>query len=378
MDYDVAVVGGSSTGLIAARETAKRGLHTVVFEEDRVIGRPEKCAGLYSIDGIRSLNIPVHGPYLQNIVRGAVFVSPLGKRFEVDASRDVAVVYNRERLDIYLAQQAAEAGAEIHVDSRVTEVKNIGQHFLLKTSNQTISAKHVISAEGRTAAVARQIFPRYRSGKWLPIIQYMITNHGHSPDMVYLYFKKYVPEFFGYLVPVDGEFAKLGVAASKAPHLLAEKLLRENFPHAKVVGTMSSAIYVGGPVEPMRVGNFLLTGEVAGQVKATTGGGVVTGGKAAEAAAQHIAGQGTYEQLYRETLRELQGTYTLRRIVEHLSPKYIDLILSSLADSGYGQVFAKVGDMDKHLSTLVRALASKASIKLMLNIVAKILMGAYV
>nr|BAL57815.1 geranylgeranyl reductase [uncultured crenarchaeote] len=378
MDYDVVVVGGSSTGLIAARESAKRGLRTVVFEEDKVIGRPEKCAGLYSIEGVRSLNIPVQGPYLQNIVRGAVFVSPSGKRFEVDASRDVAVVYNRERLDLFLAQQAAEAGAEIHVDTRVTEVKSSGQNLIVKTSSQTISTRHVISAEGRTATVARQMLPRYRTGKWLPIIQYMIANHGNSPDMVYLYFKKYLPEFFGYLVPVDDEFGKLGVAASKGTQLLVDKLLRENFPHAKVVGIMSSAIYVGGPLEPMRVGNFFLAGEVAGQVKATTGGGVVTGGKAAEAAAQHIAGQGTYEQLYRETLHELKGTFALRRLIEHLSPKHIDLILSSLADSDYGHVFAKVGDMDKHRSTLARALASKTSIKLTLNIVSRMLTGAYV
>jgi digeranylgeranylglycerophospholipid reductase len=76
LELDVAVVGGGPAGLIAAREAARRGLAVAVFEEDWAIGRPERCAGLYSVDGLRRLGIPTSGHHVQNRVRGAVFVSP--------------------------------------------------------------------------------------------------------------------------------------------------------------------------------------------------------------------------------------------------------------------------------------------------------------
>jgi hypothetical protein len=108
LELDVAVVGGGPAGLIAAREAARRGLAVAVFEEDWAIGRPERCAGLYSVDGLRRLGIPTSGHHVQNRVRGAVFVSPSKHVFEVDAGRDVALVCNRERRDQLLAEHAVK------------------------------------------------------------------------------------------------------------------------------------------------------------------------------------------------------------------------------------------------------------------------------
>ncbi|MCS7110177.1 MAG: FAD-dependent oxidoreductase [Candidatus Caldarchaeum sp.] len=364
MIYDVAVVGGSSTGLVAAREAAKRGLSTVVFEEDVAIGRPEKCAGLYSVEGLKSLDIPVQGPYLQNVVRGAVFVSPSGKAFEVDAGREVAVVFNRERMDLFIAEQAANAGAEMMVGTRVHEVSTDGTTASVKTSRNIYRFRYVIDAEGRAASVAKQIFIHYSTGKWLPIIQYQISNHGQDPQFVYLYFRKYLREFFGYLVPVDDETGKFGVAASKFIHRYADKLLSEVFPRAKVTGMSSSSIYVGHPLVDIRRKNVMLVGDVAGQVKSTTGGGVITGGIAAMAAARHAAGQVVYEEHLRPLFNELKGTYMIRRIYENLSPKHIEAIIRAAAESGFSEKLSQVGDMDKHLTTLIKAAASTSFVKM--------------
>ncbi|MEM0441322.1 MAG: hypothetical protein QXY84_06575 [Candidatus Caldarchaeum sp.] len=363
MHYDVAVVGGSSTGLIAARETAKRGLRTAVFEEDPVIGRPEKCAGLYSIQGLRLLEIPVDGPYLQNKIRGAVFVSPFGKRFEVDFGKFVAAVLNRERLDLFLAEQAVKDGADIFIDDRVTSAVTNGTTATVKTSKHIVTANYVIDAEGRAATVAKQLFPDYRCGKWLPIVQLQATNHGYDPDFVYLFFRKYLTDYFGYLVPVDDQTGKVGVAASKHPELYVRKILEEFFPKAKITGFSSSSIYVGWPLKKVRNQNALLVGDVAGQVKATTGGGVITGGLASVAAAKHIAGEGLYESLLRPLEAELQGMYRIRQLYEKLSPKQIHLIISSMQDSYFSNVLKRVGDMDRQSTTAFKALLSPAIFK---------------
>ncbi|MCX8202120.1 MAG: NAD(P)/FAD-dependent oxidoreductase, partial [Candidatus Caldarchaeum sp.] len=364
MSYDVAIVGGSSTGLVAARECAKRGLSTVAFEEDFIIGRPEKCAGLYSVEGLKSLDIPVQGPYLQNVVRGAVFVSPSGKSFMVDAGRDVAVVFNRERMDLFIAEQAAKAGAEIMIGTRVNEVSTNGAAASIKTSRNIHQSRYVIIAEGRGASVAKQIFTDYATGKWLPIIQYQISHHGQDPQFVYLYFRKYLREFFGYLVPIDDETGKFGVAASKFIYQYADKLLSEVFPRAKVTGMSSSSIYVGPPLGDIRRRNVMLVGEVAGQVKATTGGGVITGGMVAFAAAKHAAVEVVYYKHLRPLISELKGTYMIRRFYEKLSPKHIEAMVRAAAESGFSEKLGQVGDMDKHLTTLIKTAASTSFVKM--------------
>ncbi|MCS6769832.1 MAG: hypothetical protein NZ570_05290 [Candidatus Caldarchaeum sp.] len=364
MELDVAVVGGGPVGLIAAREAARRGLRTTVFEEDLVIGRPERCAGLYSIDGVRSLGLPVDGPYVQNKVKGAVFVSPSGKSFVVDSGRKIALVCNRERLDQFIAEQAVDAGAELCVGERVVEAKLADDHVWIKSSSIEARAKHLISAEGRPAYTAKQIIQDYKLEPWLPIIQYQIANHRQSPDMVYLYFREYLNEFFGYLVPVDEKVGKFGVAASKNTNFLASKLLAELFPNAKLLGVSSSSIYLGKPLRKPRIGPLMLVGDVAGQTKATTGGGVITGGLAAVAAAKHAAGEGEYENLVKPLLKELYRTYLLRRLVRAVRPKTLDALFQAITESKFYIELGKVGDMDKHGSTAFKAVRSRAAFRL--------------
>ncbi|MEM1942780.1 MAG: FAD-dependent oxidoreductase [Candidatus Caldarchaeum sp.] len=364
MQLDVAVVGGGPAGLLAAREVAGKGLRVAVFEEDVVIGRPEKCAGLYSVEGMRRLGLPLDAPYVQNRVRGAVFVSPSGMSFEVDAGRDVALVCNRERLEQYIAEQAVVNGAELLLGEHVSEARLSNGRVFIKTSTKTARPQHLIIAEGRQATTARQIFTNIHLGTWLPIVQLQISNHGQDPDKVYLYFRKYLPEYFGYLVPVDEKIGKLGVAASKFPDILATKLMSELFPRSKLLGVSSSSIYVGKPAQSFRKGPVMLVGDVAGQTKATTGGGVITGGLASIAAARYAAGEATYEKALASLLRELNRTYLIRRLYERMSPVMLDRLFKAVRESGVDVKLGRMGDMDRHMASAVRVLSGRAGVKL--------------
>ncbi len=361
--------------MIAARESAARGLHVAVFEEDPIIGRPERCAGLYSVDGMKRLGIPVNGPYLQRLVRGAVFVSPSGRVFEVDAGRDVAAVCNRERMDQFLAEQAISMGVELFLNTRVTETVLVGDHVMTRAKDLEVLSRYLVIAEGRAASTARKIFPNYRLGKWLPIIQYQISNHGQCPDMVYLYFRHYLQDFFGYLVPVDDDIGKLGVAASKSPDRLAAKLISEFFPRSRLLGVSSSSIYVGKPLQNPRRGPVMLVGDVAGQTKATTGGGVITGGMAAFAAAKHAAGEGLYEELLKPLLKELNRMYLLRKIYELIPSHMFDILFQTIRDSGFDKKVGEVGEMDRHMFTLVKTISGLQALKLAASLLKNLLSG---
>ena len=51
-EYDVVVAGGSISGLMSAREIAKKGYSVLVLEEGFEVGTPDHCGGLVSKSGI--------------------------------------------------------------------------------------------------------------------------------------------------------------------------------------------------------------------------------------------------------------------------------------------------------------------------------------
>ena len=114
-ETQVIVVGAGPSGLIAARETAQRGVSVTALEEHSEIGRPCHCAGLLSMDGMRRLKIPSDGFYVQNRVRGAVFFSPSGLSFRVERQKPVACIVDRVSLDKFLADRAVESLSLIHI-----------------------------------------------------------------------------------------------------------------------------------------------------------------------------------------------------------------------------------------------------------------------
>ncbi|HDM26810.1 MAG TPA: NAD(P)/FAD-dependent oxidoreductase, partial [Candidatus Bathyarchaeota archaeon] len=120
---DVAVIGGGPSGLLAAREAARRGVDVAVFEEHSRIGVPIHCAGLLSTSGLRRLGLPHRGVYVQNRVRGALFYSPSGLSFTVERPHPVACVVDRALFDQELADRAADRGADIRLNMRVDRVK---------------------------------------------------------------------------------------------------------------------------------------------------------------------------------------------------------------------------------------------------------------
>ncbi|MEM0480445.1 MAG: FAD-dependent oxidoreductase, partial [Candidatus Nitrosocaldus sp.] len=107
--YDVIVVGGSISGLLAAREIARRGFSVLVLEEDAEIGTPEHCGGLVSIDALNSLGIEEYR--LLSRIRYAT-ISVLDTTISIDAESKNVIAIDRRALDKHVAKQARRNGAD--------------------------------------------------------------------------------------------------------------------------------------------------------------------------------------------------------------------------------------------------------------------------
>ena len=202
-DYDVIIAGGSISGLISAREIAKKGYATLVLEEGFEVGTPDHCGGLVSKSGLHDLGIQPTQKTFDSMINSALIFSPNGKQVEIDSKKQEIIVVNRRELDKQVALQAQQAGAEIRVKTSFKEKTERG----VRTSVGEIGCKILIDCRGVGALVNND-----RDGVLLSA-QYEVYADWIIDGRVEVYFDqiKY-PGFFAWIIPTGHGVGKVGVA----------------------------------------------------------------------------------------------------------------------------------------------------------------------
>ena len=300
---DVTVVGGGPCGSFTAFNLAKQGANVTVFEEHGEIGVPSHCPGHLSIKGLKRLGLyPLPEEIVENTFYGAIFHSPKGKSFSVRFSQPVTCVVNRVLFDKYIAEMAEDAGVQYHLNSQVDSpiiedgfVKGISIKQDGKTREKSF-AKIVIDTEGISSRILRLAgLSALNRHMLVNGVQAEVENvKDTEPDMVEVFLgKDYATGFYAWLTPIDDGKAKVGLATKTGnPKELLRRLM---FKHpvaskklhtAKIIQIGFHPLTLGGPVTKTYSNGFLAVGDVASQVKPTTGGGVIFGMTCARVAAE--------------------------------------------------------------------------------------------
>jgi len=382
-ETEILVVGAGPCGLIAARETAERGAKVVVLEEDVEIGLPCHCAGLLSLKGLSQVGVPLHGPYVQNKVMGARFFSPSGLSFTVERDEPVACVIDRSVFDKFLAHQATQAGAEIKLNWKVQGVKRVNQRIIGVGEYSLIGAKVLIDAEGVSSRIVRVAgLKPLKSACILSGLQFDIDNVDLDPDYVEVHLgRRIAPDFFAWVIPLSSDSARIGLACKGAnPSVLLDQFIRKRFGDdckTDRVATRSGLVVTCGPIEKTFDDNLLIVGDAAGQVKPTTGGGVILGSICASIAGKVAAEAlrtnsfassflGRYESLWKKKLdREFKTTCFARRVMNNLSDKMIDKLFEVAIEENLPNELFPEGDMDFHGGTIIRLLKRRKVLELL-------------
>lgn len=376
MDADVVVVGAGPAGLIAAREAAKGGVEVVVLEEHGEIGVPCHCAGLLSLKGLGEIGVPTDTDFVQNRVRGAHFFSPSGLSFTVERNEDVACVVDRSLLDKFMARQATDAGAEIRLQSRVQRVRRQNGRMTVEEPWGSLEAGVVVDAEGAASRLVKEmgLTPLGSEGV-LPALQFELTDVDMDPAYVEMHVGEGVaPNFFAWVIPLSAHRVRVGLACRRDdPRQRLEEFTKRRFGTFTRVSIGSGLVITCGPIPKTFSENFLVVGDAAGQVKPTTGGGVILGGLCASMAGEVAAEAvkrgnfsseflGEYEWRWRERLDgEFRAARLARRVLNRLSDKTMDKIFRIILERGLQGELSARGDMDFQAS-LLSALAKKRDI----------------
>ncbi|MFA9516630.1 geranylgeranyl reductase family protein [Halopenitus sp. H-Gu1] len=309
--YDFAVVGVGPAGARFARRAAEAG-HDVIALEKGEIGTPLACSGHVSTDLWEYVPDAAKSDLLQNRVRGARFhVGGPGSRSYPFYKREaVSNVVDRVELDRILAACAREAGADVREGHTVTGIDERSDRVVLEVSlaeatgggTETIEARMVAGCDGPVSRVRRS----------LDLPEPEETLHGvlafdaapDDGDFVDVHLT--APTFFAWRIPRGEAGVEYGLAAPPSADVTD---MFEALTDAYGVETdhfCSGAIPIGPP-ETVTSDRAFLIGDAAAQTKPFTGGGILYGMTAADAAADRIdpADPSTladYESAWRETL----------------------------------------------------------------------------
>ena len=365
-DWDVITIGGSVSGLLAAKGIAEAGFTVQLLEEDLEIGIPERCDGLVSMKCLETIGIAPTNRVIQNIIKRAILYSPSGLTIELDASRQRVLVLNRSQFDRELAKIASRSGVDIKVGNRVTNKIEKNGKVRVETKSNIQTAKWVVNAAGCLSLPDKN--------KILQAAKFEVIGNWFDRDRVEIYFNQMKsPGYFIWVIPISSDSAKIGVAGNGVNQF---KILDE-FIASKggaVVKKTAAQIVVGGPIDNFLSGRIVSVGDAAGQAKPTTGGGIYSGGVGGMLAGKYLgeslsSGDSFRIKEYERAWRNLFGKefgllLQVRRILERLDNDNIDKIFTAVSSSDILAKISSESDFDYHSIALLKTLGLKNIIQI--------------
>ena len=296
--FDVAVIGAGPAGSATAIHLARAGAKTLLIDKAS-FPRDKPCGGGLTMRAVRELPVDP-APVVEHEVDRMEFRMGKRGRFERRGRRGAFVLMTqRRRLDAYLAEQAAAAGADFRDNT--------------KLAVEEIDAEVIVGADGANGTSAKAL------GLGGPII-HGVAYEGNAP-----YDDRYkglalielgsIPGGYGWIFP-KGDHVNVGVGGweSEGPKLrghLAALCERESIDVDSLESVRGHRLPLRRPGFVVARGKALLVGDAAGLVDPLTGDGMyesfVSARLAAEAALDVLAGRAETVEPYADRLVRALG-----------------------------------------------------------------------
>jgi flavin-dependent dehydrogenase len=335
---DVHIIGGGPAGCFAGIAACLEGKNALISEEHRKIGEPVACSGLISKSGLDALSKFVdYRKAAINTIDSARVIS--GKEeFCIKPSSERAILVDRERFDTLAAERFELEGGKIELGRRVT---------------RDFRCRAVIGCDGPASSVAARFgFPKIRS--FVAAMQGDFEYACNDPHEAVLYLSsRDSPGFFGWAIPKNEEEAKLGIGVALPRHPLPHyrrfisRLGVGNAPKNEFSAVIPTSLRRATVME--KGGHtVLLAGDSAGQVKATTGGGVFFGASCGLLSGKYCSKPKEYERQWKRAFwLDLALHRHLRSLLDVSGGQPHPLFLTSAKALFFDDLLSEKGKMDR-------------------------------
>jgi geranylgeranyl reductase family protein len=149
--FDVAVVGAGPAGSTAAYRLARAGAQVLLVDK-ATFPRDKPCGGGVTGRAARLLPFCID-PVVEDVVERLEVSLDYRHRFARRAGRPLALMTQRRRLDHFLLEQAAAAGADVRDGAKVADVRPDS----VTVDGEEVQARVVIGADGCNGTAARAL-----------------------------------------------------------------------------------------------------------------------------------------------------------------------------------------------------------------------------
>lgn len=293
--FDAVVVGAGPAGSVTAYRLARAGASVLLLDRAR-FPRDKPCGGGLTIRAVRKLPFSID-PVVEDVVDRVELGLGYRRRYDRPSPNSLILMTQRARLDAYLAERAADAGAEFRDGTRVKRIETGGG----SASVDGIGADVVVGADGANGVTARALglCPEPAYGVALE------GNLSHADIDADRYRGRIVLELgvvrggYGWVF-CKGDHVNVGVGGweQEGPRL-REHLRRlcdaHRFPEERLYALRGFRLPIGRPGSRLARGRALVVGDAAGLVDPLSGDGIyeafLSSEHAAEAALDLLAGR---------------------------------------------------------------------------------------
>jgi geranylgeranyl reductase family protein len=311
--FDAVVVGAGPAGSVTAYRLARAGFSTLLVDRAR-FPRDKPCGGGLTGRALKQLPFSV-APVVEDVVDRFEFRLRYGRRVVKRSRGELVRMTQRRRLDQFLAEQAAGAGADFRDGLRVTSMEAANGYVEVTAGRDRVRADVVIGADGVNGATARALGLRGQR-------TYGVALEGNVPLAATVeerYRGRAVLELgivsggYGWVF-AKGDHVNVGIGGweSEGPRLrsLLDRLCVEHGIEPELVTDLRGfRLPLRGSGDPVVGRRALLVGDAAGLVDPISGDGMyeafVSARLAADAVRDLLAGRSTVLEGYAHRLDDV-------------------------------------------------------------------------
>jgi digeranylgeranylglycerophospholipid reductase len=252
--YDVVIAGGGPAGLCAAIAAAREGMSVAVLERESAFGIPTRTSGGTFLADMRELGVPDR---LLNPVRRVRFLGPTASA-EVVVDPPAVGILDVRGLYQWLAERAAEEGAELHLRATVTGIETQPDGVVVSVRGHggewRAVARYAVDATGVAAVLSGRSRPGF--GRRGVGAEMDMAAPDFPMDSCWLVVGREVaPSGYGWVFPYREGRVRVGVGVLR-PDAAADP--RDHLDRLLALPELQRAL---GPAQPVEVHAGLIPAE---------------------------------------------------------------------------------------------------------------------
>jgi digeranylgeranylglycerophospholipid reductase len=352
----VTIIGAGPAGNYLAWKLAEKGYPVEIYEEHTVVGKPIQCTGIVT-KTLRDL-VPIDPSFFVNQLSSVQVVAPHNDTFTVPLEDFVIC---RTSFDQFLLKKAISAGAKVYKGHKYIRFEK-GKVFVEKKSEKgkkkiiEIKTDILVGADGPNSLVSKLL---NKDVKRINYFGAQATVKGKfDPGRYDVYLGDICPEFFGWVVPENKKYARIGLAVKKDTAKHFKKFLA-HLGHSEsditdyqggLIPVYVPQLKIEGSVDDVTV---YLLGDSATQIKSTTGGGIIPAISSANVLIDCIVSGKSYAPSMKKSkvYKQVWMHLVIRRVLDLFSDKDYDRLIGILKKESIVKVLAEV-DRDNPVTLL--------------------------